>query len=53
MKKSTPNSRIEVWGGEYINNPPRRQAGDRNVDIVQIEPSHVKDEYIVEVVACE
>ena len=50
MRKLYTNSRIEIWDMYYINNvDDRRQAVDRNVDIVQIEYAHNND-FIVEIV---
>ena len=50
MRKLYPNSRIEVWDSDYINNVGnRRQEVDKNVDIVQIECNN-KGTYIVEIV---
>ena len=52
MFKTRKNSRIEVWNGEYINNPKKRYPEDRDVTIVQIEPAKHQgaDNFIVEVV---
>lgn len=54
MRKSRKDSRIEIWEVNYINN----QYGERNnedidVVILQIEPGHSPDDYIVEVVDAE
>jgi hypothetical protein len=49
MRKSCINSRIEVWSVNYINDLKRRNDKDRTVDIIQIEPSNVPNDYIVEV----
>lgn len=50
MKAKYENSRIEIWGRDYINNPVIREEKDKNVKIVQIEPSGREDDYIVEIV---
>ena len=43
------NSRIEIWGGKYINNYHNiRNEADKNARIVQIERGY-GDDYIVEV----
>lgn len=43
------NSRIEIWGGRYINNyNNRRTEKDKNARIVQIEHGD-GDDYIVEI----
>ena len=52
MFKTREDSRIEIWRGDYINNPRRRYKEDRDVTIIQIEPAKHQgaDNYIVEVV---
>lgn len=50
MKKTRKNSRIEVWGADYINLVGQRNPQDVNVSIVQIEPGSKAGDYIVEVV---
>ena len=50
MKATFDNSRIEIWCGDYINNPERRDKKDINVKIVQIEPTVREDDFIVEVI---
>ena len=50
MKATFDNSRIEIWCGDYINNPERREEKDQNMKIVQIEPSVREDDYIVEII---
>lgn len=49
MRKSNPDSRIEVWESDYVNGL-QRVLEDVNVDIIQIEPGSKEDHYIVEVV---
>lgn len=49
MRKLYPNSRIEIWDSDYINNTDRRQEVDREVDIVQIEHAN-NQSFIVEIV---
>lgn len=51
MRKSRKDSRIEIWGVQYINNQhDERNNEDIGVVILQIEPGHSPDDYIVEVV---
>ena len=50
MKAKYDNSRIEIWCGDYINNPEIRDEKDINVKIVQIEPTVREDDYIVEII---
>lgn len=50
MKAKYENSRIEIWGRSYINNPVIRNEKDKNMKIVQIEPSGRGDDFIVEVI---
>lgn len=49
MRKSNPDSRIEVWESDYVNRI-YRALKDVNADIIQIEPGSKEDHYIVEVV---
>lgn len=49
MIKTRKDSKIEVWGITYINNPHKRIASDMNKEIVQIEPV-TNGNYIVEVI---
>lgn len=42
------DSKIEIWGQDYINNKPIRTEADRNLEIEQIEPCGGCD-FIVEV----
>ncbi len=52
MVKTSDNSRIEVWKGDYINNTDNRRHPEDAVDkveIIQIEPGNATDDYIVEV----
>lgn len=52
MLRTREDSRIEVWSGEYINNPRKRYKEDRDAVIIQIVPAKQPgaDNYIVEVV---
>lgn len=50
MKKTRKNSRIEVWGADYINLVGQRNPKDSKAVIVQIEPGSKSGDYIVEVV---
>ena len=50
MKATFDNSRIEIWNKSYINSPKTRFEMDKNVRIVQIEPTVREDNYIVEVI---
>lgn len=53
MQRTRKNSRIEIWGYEYINNPSKREPNDRDVLILQIETAvgHVDNlNFIVEVI---
>ena len=49
MMKTNPNSRLEVWGSKYINEPRRRQDKDKCAVIIQIEPTPDPDGFMVEV----
>lgn len=49
MIRSRTDSKIEIWGRNYINNPYKRTASDMNKEIVQIEHANNND-YIVEVI---
>lgn len=48
MRKSNPDSRIEVWPWDRVNNS--RDFEDREMTIIQIEPGSSEDDYIVEVI---
>ena len=50
MRKTREDSRIEVWGEDYVNFPGRRQGKDASATIVQIEPGGDPAQYMVEVV---
>lgn len=51
MKRSHPNSRIEIWSSNYINeeNYKQRNEKDRLARILQIEKGSGDCNYIVEV----
>ncbi len=50
MKRSHPNSRIEIWSADYINeNHRQRIEEDRLARILQIEKGSGDCNYIVEV----
>lgn len=49
MIRSRADSKIEIWGIDYINNPYKRITSDLNKEIVQIEHAN-NDYYIVEVI---
>ena len=51
MIKTRKNSRIEVWGANYINKPDKRLPRDKDADIIQIECGcgATGENYIVEV----
>ena len=53
MKRTREDSRIEIWGARYINNVDARYPEDRDLVIIQIEPSRTSGDYIVEVVKKE
>lgn len=50
MKKTDPNSTLEIWGGRYINHPGIRDPEDVNKTIIQVEPAADADTFIVEVI---
>ena len=50
MKKIKPDSKIEIWSNEYINDVERRQEKDRKLSIVQLEHGNIEKEYMVEVI---
>ena len=50
MVKIDPNSRIEVWGADYINRPASRAWGDRGKVVIQIETTNDPTNFIVEVI---
>ena len=50
MIKSNKDSKIEVWGTSYINEPEKRSEADKNSVIIQIEQGDKDDNYIVEVI---
>lgn len=50
MKRSLPNSIIEIWGDDYINNIEKRDANDKNAKIIAIERGTCHGDYIVEFV---
>lgn len=49
MKKTNKNSRLEVWGVGYVNGVSRSDD-DKDVDILQIEPTNDSGSYMVEIV---
>ena len=49
MKKSIKESRIEVWGTNYINKVEIRERKDKEMDIVQIEATKDTSNFIVEI----
>lgn len=53
MKRTHEHSWIELWSLKYINDPKVRAPEDRNKRVVQIEPSHNPNTYMVEVVEKE
>lgn len=53
MTKTRPNSRIEIWGNQYINYPEHREGKDQKAVIVQIERGGADKDYIVEVIDCD
>lgn len=53
MVKTSDNSKIEIWKGDYINNTDNQRFPEDaidKVDIVQIEPGSLEGDYMVEVV---
>lgn len=50
MKTIYPNSRVEIWGGHYLNYPDTRAYKDKKARVVQIETGSNPGDYIVEVV---
>lgn len=48
MKRTREDTRLEIWGANYINEVHGRLDEDENVQIIQIEPGNGND-YIVEV----
>lgn len=51
MVKTRKESRIEIWGREYINRGEGpRLSVDEEVVILQIEPGNDTDDYIVEII---
>lgn len=50
MVRKYPDSRIEIWSADYINNNCVRQEQDKNVKIMQIETGTSGKQYIVEIV---
>ena len=50
MKKLLDNSVIEIWNGNYINNPPARRLVDKRAKIIQIENGSIPNDYMVEIV---
>lgn len=50
MKRIYPDSRVEIWGGKYLNNPSIREYKDKTARVVQIEPGSEPGNYIVEVI---
>ena len=48
MVKTLPNSVIEIWNSNYINNLTPRFAEDENAQIIQCEHGF-NDDYIVEI----
>ena len=53
MKRTREDSRIEIWGTNYINSIDARYPDDQDAQIIQIEPSSNPGDYIVEVVKKE
>ena len=49
MKKTNKNSRLEVWGAGYVNGVSRDDA-DKDLDILQIEPTNDSGSYMVEII---
>lgn len=49
MIKRSKNSRIEIWGTRYINDPGKRREEDEKAVIYQIEGTTDPDNFIVEV----
>ena len=50
MKKTYPDSRIEIWNANYINRLLKRMDEDENVIIIQCEAGCGNNNYIVEVI---
>ena len=50
MRRSNPDSRIEIWSAAYINRPKERGSEDINAVIIQVETGNGDGDYIVEVV---
>ena len=48
MIKILPESVIEIWSTEYIDDPSSRMERDRKAQIIQIEPGNADRDYIVE-----
>ena len=53
MKRTREDGRIEIWGAHYINSIDDRCPEDQGLVVIQIEPSGIQGEYIVEVVKKE
>ena len=50
MIKILPESVIEIWSTEYIDDPSSRMDRDRNAQIVQIEEGNITGDYMVEII---
>ena len=53
MKQTRADSSMQIWSERYINNVDARYPEDRDLVIIQIEPSRTSGDYIVEVVKKE
>lgn len=49
MTRIRLDTRIEIWGIDYINSPDGRREEDKNAKIIQIERGSSDGDYIVEV----